>query len=107
MQATETEDRGPHPPQFPEVEFEADDEQHQDDTEFGEVHHLLAFRADDSENRGADQRTDDQISEHRPETQPLAQRCGNRRRQQVDEGVEEKLGIHRRASFAMKLVSGN
>ena len=40
LQAAETEDGAAHAPELLGLEFQADEEEHHDDAEFGDVHHL-------------------------------------------------------------------
>jgi hypothetical protein len=66
--------RPAHLPQQRRTKLEPHQEQHHDDAELGEVHHVLAFAADQTEAERTDRGTGDQVTEHRAEPQALGQR---------------------------------
>ena len=96
LQATEPDDRAAQLPQLRGLQFEADEEQHDDDAEFGEMHHILAFLADEAEERGPDDHARHQIAQHRAEPEAGGDGGGDHGSGEIDEGAEEEvLRVHR------------
>ena len=96
LESAEPEDRSAHPPQQRRLELEPDDEQHHDDAELGEVHHVRALRPDQTETPRPDDDAGEEVSEDGPEPEALGEGHRDDRRGEVDEGLdEEALGAHR------------
>jgi hypothetical protein len=83
-------------------QFEPDHEEHHDHAELRDVHYILAFGLYQSEAERADHDSREQISQDRPEPEPLRQRHGNDGRQQID----ERLGKSHEASPWLSIARG-
>ncbi len=95
LESPETQDRTPEAPEHRRPQLQADDEEHHDHAELGEVHDVLALAAHPSEAPGPDDHAGDQVPEHRPQSQPSGQGYGHDRGGQVDHGLgQERLGAH-------------
>jgi hypothetical protein len=96
LQAAEAEDRGAQAPQPLGLELEPHHEQHHHDAELGEVHHVLALAADETEAERSDRDAGEQVAEHRAQSEPLGERHGDDGGGEVDEGLEEEaFSVHR------------
>ena len=96
LQPAQPDDGAAQLPQLRGLQFEADEEQHDDNAEFGEVHDMRALLADEAEQRRADDHARHQIAQHRTEPETGCHRSGNDGGGKIDEGAEEKiLRVHR------------
>src|SRR2546430_656737 len=89
LHAAEAEDRAPQRPDALRVELQADEKQQEHDAELGELQHGLRVR-DEAQAPGPDRHAGDQVAEHRPQAEPLAQGHGNDACGQVDQGLLKK-----------------
>ncbi len=94
LEGAQPEDRPSQPPQEGRLELEADDEQHHDDAELGEVHDVLPVSAEQPEAEGSDRDAREQVPEHRAEAPPRGERHGGDRRREVDERLEQEVAAH-------------
>ena len=77
-----------HDPEAGRLEFQADDEQQEYDTEFREVQDVLRL-VDEPESERADQDSRAQVTEHGTKPQALADRHADDCREQIDDGFLE------------------
>ena len=102
LQPAEPDDGPAQRPELRGLEFEADEEQHDDDAEFGEVHDVRPLAADEAQDGGADDHAGDEIAQHRAQPQPRGERGGDDGGGEIDEGAEEKVLRVHQAAFAVK-----
>src|SRR4029077_7410990 len=103
LRAAQAEDRSAHVPENRRPQFEPDHEEHHDHAELRDVHYILTFGLYQSEAEWADHDSREQISQDRPEPEPLCQGHGNGGRQQID----ERLGKSHEASRWLSMREEN
>ena len=84
-----SENRATHFPQTGKVDLQTDHEKHENDAEFGKVHHRFAILTDPTERGRTDDRPDDEVAQNRADAELFAQRRSEGRGDEVDESVEE------------------
>ena len=94
LQAAEPDDRPAQLPQQRGPQLEADDEQHHDDAELGEVHDAVPLAADEAEQPGSDHDAGDEVAEDSAQAEALGDRREDHRGQEVDEGLREDAIAH-------------
>ena len=93
LQSAHAEDRSAHAPEQRRLQLEPDEEEHHDDAELCEVHHVPAVIADQLQRVRSDRYAGEQIAQHRAEPEPLRQRDRQHRRQQINERLR-KWAVH-------------
>ena len=91
LQSAEPEQARAHRPEHARFQFEADQEQHHDHTEFGKVFQGFGLLADQPHHR-ADDDAGNQVTEHRAEAESLRQRHRDDRGAQINESLDEIPG---------------
>ena len=91
------------------LELEADQEQHQDDAELGELQHLVGA-GDELQAPGADQDAREQVADDRAEAEKARHRHGQHRRAEVDQDAGQPGAVpHQTSSMTFSIgraVSG-
>ena len=90
LQAAHAQDRAAQPPEQRGLQLQAHQEEHHDHAELGEVHHVLPFLADQAQGEWSDERTGDQIAEHRTQAESFGHGHGDDGGGQIHESLEEE-----------------
>ena len=88
------------------AEFQADQKEHHNHAELGEIHDALTFLADPLKDERAHNDAGNQVTEHRSHAETFCHQNRNNRRSQIHECVYKKsLTMHSLASYSAMMSS--
>jgi len=94
LETSKSEDGGAHAPEFSEVEFQADDEEHEDDSKLRKVEDFLRVPVGEAKEGRSDNGSDNEVAKDRSDAEASAEWSGQGGGGEVDEGVEEERRVH-------------
>ena len=89
LHAAQPDQPDPHVPEQAWLQFQSDQEHHDDDTEFSKMLHVLGVRADQFE-QGRDRDPRQQIAQHRAEPEPVRDQHSDDAGPEIDSRLQQK-----------------